>query len=321
MKRLATVLFVAVAGSLVAPSFALSGNERSEAHQKYVATVWEYIDGTDYQSWPEADGPLHIGVGPWLGQKTFVDQKGDWEEGSTIISENWDGEKLSSVSIFMKQAAGYSVRNKDWYWVHFTADGKVVSASPDKEEYRKPGYVTWVIDGRLWLFVMNSTDAADFVKSGDLAKNVTRIAAGPDRMSVRSSNAETIDAYLAAKEGFFVWPVEGRLWVYHSDDPALADFLAGTEPAKVVIRPGAGPDGVTLKATETETLDAYIAAREGFATFIEDGRIWVFKADAEELAAFQRDGEIAKSVTRPGAGPAGMTVRAPDAETLDAYLN
>ena len=41
-----------------------------------------------------------------------------------------------------------------------------MSASADKEKFRKPGFVSWEIEGRLWIFVMTSPEAADFAKSG-----------------------------------------------------------------------------------------------------------------------------------------------------------
>lgn len=320
MRIITYVLLAAIAGGLLT-SVAESGNSRSATHQKFVASLWEYIQEADYRSWPQVENPPVIGVGPWFGQKTFVNDKGELASGSILISEHRADGALSGVSIFVKQKEGYSSRNNDWYWAHFAADGTVISASADKEKFRKPGYVSWEIEGRLWVFVMTSPEAADFAKSGDLAKNVTRPAAGPDRMTIRSADSATIDAWVAAKGGFFVKEDEGRLWIFRSDDPALAEFLAGTEPAKMVIRPGAGPGGVTLKALDAETISAYLAAKDGFVTFIVDGRIWVFRKDAPELAEFRSGGEIAKNVTRPGAGPDGMTVRAPDVETLDAYLN
>ncbi len=61
--------------------------------------------------------------------------------------------------------------------------------------------------------------------------------------------------------------------------------------------------------------------RPGFFTAIVDGRLWVFrKDDRKSIDEFQTQGEPAKSVSRIGAGPNRMTIRAPDAETLDAYL-
>jgi hypothetical protein len=45
----------------------------------------------------------------------------------------------------------------------------------------------------------------------------------------------------------------------------------------------------------------------------------VFRDDARELAEYKDKGELAKFVVRPSAGPLGMTLKSPDAETLDAY--
>jgi hypothetical protein len=60
--------------------------------------------------------------------------------------------------------------------------------------------------------------------------------------------------------------------------------------------------------------------KPGFVTEVHDGRLWVFKQDAKELAEFKKNGELGKQVTRIGAGPNKMTMKAPDAETIDAYL-
>lgn len=61
-------------------------------------------------------------------------------------------------------------------------------------------------------------------------------------------------------------------------------------------------------------------AKPGFATFIDDGRLWVFRADSQDLADFKEHGEPIKMATRIGAGPNGMTVRSTDIDTIDAYL-
>jgi hypothetical protein len=60
--------------------------------------------------------------------------------------------------------------------------------------------------------------------------------------------------------------------------------------------------------------------KPGFYTKVHDGRLLVARAGskaAQELAAAN---ELRVSVTRIGAGPNGMTVIAPDGETIDAYL-
>ena len=122
------------------------------------------------------------------------------------------------------------------------------------------------------------------------------------------------------REGFAIRMEDGRLWVFTAESKDLAKFDSHGEPAKHIVRPGGGPGGITIKATDTETLDAYMFARPGFVTRVEDGRLWIFKSNSEELPKYIEHGEPAKHIVRPGAGPKGMTVKATDAETLDAYL-
>ena len=63
-----------------------------------------------------------------------------------------------------------------------------------------------------------------------------------------------------AKEGFHSEvDGDGRLWVFRDGAAALDEFKTHGEPAKVVIRPGAGPGGVTIKSVDAETIDAYLA--------------------------------------------------------------
>ncbi|MBU0723388.1 MAG: hypothetical protein KJ904_12530 [Alphaproteobacteria bacterium] len=76
-----------------------------------------------------------------------------------------------------------------------TDSQQTAKASP----YDKPGFTTKVDDGRLWVFKTGSKELADFQKKGEPAKQVTRIAAGPNRMTIRSNDSAVIDAYLAAK--------------------------------------------------------------------------------------------------------------------------
>ena len=65
--------------------------------------------------------------------------------------------------------------------------------------YEKPGFVTEVKEGRLWVFREGSKDLEEFRKHGEPAKMVSRIAAGPNGMTIRSGDADVIDAYLTAK--------------------------------------------------------------------------------------------------------------------------
>lgn len=60
--------------------------------------------------------------------------------------------------------------------------------------------------------------------------------------------------------------------------------------------------------------------KAGFVTFVEDGRLWVFKAGSAELEDFKKYGEPTKMATKIGEGPEGMTIKGIDIETVDAYL-
>lgn len=65
--------------------------------------------------------------------------------------------------------------------------------------YDKAGFYTEVKDGRLWVFEEGSKSLAEFKKSGEPAKQYTKIGAGPDGMTIKSDDAKTIDKYMAAK--------------------------------------------------------------------------------------------------------------------------
>jgi hypothetical protein len=77
---------------------------------------------------------------------------------------------------------------------------------------------------------------------------------------------------------------------------------------------------MTIKAPDQQTLVDYMTRHDDFETFVKDDRLWVFRKGSKEAAAFKKDGEPAQHVTRIHAGPLKMTVKAPDAETLEAYL-
>ena len=63
----------------------------------------------------------------------------------------------------------------------------------------KPGYFTHIHDGRLWVLKEGDKDIEKVSKSQEPKVIVTRIAAGPNNMTIKSNSAEAIDAYLAAK--------------------------------------------------------------------------------------------------------------------------
>jgi len=85
--------------------------------------------------------------------------------------------------------------------------------------------------------------------------------------------------------------------------------------AVAVLLAGLSVTGLSVAGYAGSTYD-----KPGFVTEVKDGRLWVFKAGAKEYEEFQKSGELAKLVTRIGEGPSGMTLKAPDAATLDEYV-
>ena len=130
----------------------------------------------------------------------------------------------------------------------------------------------------------------------------------------------TVRKPLPARAGFALREDGGRWWVFRAGSKPLAAFDRDAPPDQHVTRLHAAPYGATLKAPDPGTLEEYLAAEPGFVCKYEDGRLWVFREGSQELTEYLRDGELAKSVTRPHAGPRGLILRSPDAATLEAYL-
>ena len=61
-------------------------------------------------------------------------------------------------------------------------------------------------------------------------------------------------------------------------------------------------------------------AKAGFVAEVKDGRLWVFRDGSKDLEEFRQHGELTKMVTRIGAGPNGMTIRAGDAQDMTTTL-
>lgn len=101
-------------------------------------------------------------------------------------------------------------------------------------------------------------------------------------MTVKSADNEIITEYLATKCGFVSQVDDGRLWVFREGSEALVDFVTSGEPAKQVIRPAAGPMGMTIKSTDTETINEYLTAKTGYVTRDVDGRVWILRESGQD---------------------------------------
>lgn len=135
------------------------------------------------------------------------------------------------------------------------------AAQAAEAAYDKPGFVTKVVGGRLWVFAADSADYADFCRHGEPTKSVNRIGAGPNGMTVRAPDFATIDAYTLAKAGFVTKNIDGRIWVFAAGSKDYDDFCKTGEPAKCVTRIGAGPNGETIRSTDAAVIDAWLAAK------------------------------------------------------------
>jgi hypothetical protein len=74
-----------------------------------------------------------------------------------------------------------------------------LAACASTSSLSKPGFYTEVKDGRLWVFREGTKELAEFKKHGEPARQVTRVGGGPNGMTIKSSDASVIDAYMAAK--------------------------------------------------------------------------------------------------------------------------
>ena len=236
-------------------------------------------------------------------------------------------ERLWVFKIASEELAEYIDRGS--YEKHVTMPGAgpggMTIKGPSKEVIQdyltsRPGFVTGILDGRLWVFKHGSEAAAEFLSGSVSDKHVTRVGAGPAGLTVKSDSRETIDAYLNHKPGFVSKVVDERLWVFREGSPELAEFTEKGFLDKHVTRVGIGPNRETVKSPDSETIDAYFTNAKGFEVFIRDGRIWVFPSGSSDLEEFRKVGEPAKSVTKIGEGPLGMTVKSVDRETIDRYL-
>lgn len=168
-----------------------------------------------------------------------------------------------------------------------------------------------------------STESAAVIEPAPVA-NSTAPATAPqpaakpaDATHIVPASSPVVRRATYEREGFDVYPHDGRLWVFESGSQASKDFANGVEPAKSVTRilPGR-----TLRSTEGETIQKYLVQRPGFFTLIEEGRLWIFREGSAEHSQFLATGEPAKRTTLIGAGPMGMTAMSADRETIDEYL-
>lgn len=133
------------------------------------------------------------------------------------------------------------------------------AAVASADSFVKPGFEVVEHKGRMWVFRESSPELAEFRAKGAPAKHIVRPAAGPNRTTLRGIDSETLNEYIATKPGFVVIEHKGSLWVFREGSSELTEFRAQGAPAKHVVRPAAGPMGMTLRAVDAETIGAYLS--------------------------------------------------------------
>ncbi len=67
--------------------------------------------------------------------------------------------------------------------------------------HTRRGFAVLACEGRLWVFREPSRECEEFLQSGDAAKRVALIAAGPEGRTLYGPDRETLEAYLGAEVG------------------------------------------------------------------------------------------------------------------------
>lgn len=73
----------------------------------------------------------------------------------------------------------------------------LLASSVNATEFNRPGFITEIEDGRLWVFKEGSEDYKAFKQHGEPVKQFSNIGAGPNGMTVKSADQATLDDYLA----------------------------------------------------------------------------------------------------------------------------
>jgi len=140
------------------------------------------------------------------------------------------------------------------------APAVVASATAAASEFDKPGFVTAVVKGRLWVFAEGSKELEAYKASGKTpAVHTVRPKAGPQGMTIIAPDGDMIVNYMVAKPGFHTMVKDGRLWVFAEGSKELEAYQAsGKTPAVHTVRPKAGPLGMTIIGPDLAVLDAYM---------------------------------------------------------------
>lgn len=181
----------------------------------------------------------------------------------------------------------------------------------------------------LWVFRKGSPEAQAELAGSEPSQRVTWEGAGPGGLDLHAVDVTTLHCFVNANlydtmtedldGGFEV------LWVFPSGSRGAARYRAGLSPGSHIMMVGVGPGGENICAPDRATAIAFLGRRPGFVTMTEEiGEetllLWIFREGSAEAAAARAGMRPLRSVSRIGVGPAGISLRAPDVATLDAYM-
>lgn len=294
---------------------------RSPAHDDYARKLWAFAQSVNYHNWSRFRGELPIDAGPGkVGEsKIYLNSRArknlhDFRGGSTIVCEHIQDNELCGMTIYTLD------KSESWYWAHYLPTGVLVKTSADRNPFDKSAFYSTVSQGRLWVFRLGSAELTEFKTSGEPAKCVTIPGGGPGGMTIKSSSKDVIQDYMTARDGFETKVMDDRLWVFSEGTREAENLKNGEVSEKHLTRIGVGPMGLTIKSSDRETIDDYLWSKPEFETAVIQDRLWVFRTNSEEWEQFITKGASDKHVTKIGVGTEGLTVKAPDHETIVDYM-
>lgn len=175
-------------------------------------------------------------------------------------------------------------------------------------------------DGRIWIFGAGEPALEAFRTEGPPASHVTWPAAGPGGETLKALEEAVLLEWSATRPGFTARLVGEELWIVRGDGRGQEALDDGRPGESAVRWEGAGPMGVDLVASDLEVLSSYLHGRPGFEVFLEEGVLWAYPAGSEAALAHRIGQRPKDSAEYPGAGPGGVTLRAPSREVALGYL-
>jgi len=237
---------------------------RSEEHQQFSEEFWVYMEDR-YGGWKQletfpdrAPQPEAGTEGTIYANDVAARDTAQFAYGSILVIEHQRDGKPYALSVLFRAHPGVNKKRDDWYELVYLIDGTTVKTSADQSTYDRPGFVTKLVDGRLWVLALDSPDVGRLIQGEGPEKHVTLPGAGPDRKTLKTDSRETAMHYLFSKPGFVTHFEDGRAWVFAQGTEGAAKFAKDGPPEKHVTRIGAGPMRTTIKAPDAETIDQFL---------------------------------------------------------------